>query len=88
VALSSVLPEGGGWAIFKLAVGVALVGEGALLAMDAQGARRGAAARLQMRSGRTGRVYGWILRPTLLLVGFVCLGVGALQLVDAARELV
>jgi hypothetical protein len=83
-----VLPEGGGWGIFKLAVGLVLVAEGAVLALDSSGARRATATRLQQRVGRTGRVYGWIVRPMLLLFGFVCLGLGALEIVNAARELV
>jgi hypothetical protein len=87
-AVETAIPDGGGWTIFKAVVGAVLVAEGLLLASDWQHARRGAALRLQRYTGRTGRFWGWVLRPALFLLGLVCLGIGVLEVVKAIQDAV
>jgi hypothetical protein len=86
--METVLPDGGAWALVKLAIALAAVAEGLALSLDWRGARRGAARLLQIRLDRPGRVAGWIIRPLLLLVGLLSLGFGAFEIVHTVQELV
>jgi hypothetical protein len=83
-----VLPDGGLWGLVKLVIAVAAVAEGLVLSLDWHGARRGAARLLQLRLNRPGRMFGWIVRPLLLLVGVLSLGFGAFEIVHTIQELV
>lgn len=81
-AADSALGSGSTADLARLAAGVVLVAEGLLLVLNRWGSRRTLSARLLTFLGR-GRIWRWLLDPTLYVLGIAFFAFGVIELVRA-----